>query len=72
MRGDIAAAVDHMVAALAIESQPERHFMMGLAMDLTGDVGAARREYELAVAPGNPLSAVSRGLAEGRIAQLTR
>ena len=72
MRGDIAAAVDHMVAALAIESQPERHFVMGLAMDLTGDVGAARREYELAVAPGNPLSAVSRGLAEGRIAQLTR
>ncbi len=72
MRGDVAAAVDHMVAALAIESQPERHFVMGLAMDLTGDVGAARREYELAVAPGNPLSAVSRGLAEGRIAQLTR
>lgn len=72
MRGDVAAAVDHMVAALAIESVPERHFVMGLAMDLTGDVGAARREYELAVAPGNPLSAVSRGLAEGRIAQLTR
>lgn len=72
MRGDVDAAVDHMVAALAIESQPERHFVMGLAMDLTGDVGAARREYELAVAPGNPLSAVSRGLAEGRIAQLTR
>ncbi len=72
MRGDVAAAVDHMVAALAIESQPERHFVLGLAMDLSGDVGAARREYELAVAPGNPLSAVSRGLAEGRIAQLTR
>ncbi len=72
LRGDAAAATEHAIAALAIESQPERHFVLAVALDLSGDVTAARREYELAVAPGNPLPDVSRGLAEGRIFQLTR
>lgn len=72
LRGDAAAATEHAIAALAIESQPERHFVLAVALDLSGDVTAARREYELAVAPGNPLPDVSRGLAEGRIQQLTR
>lgn len=71
-RNDPAAAREHAIAALALESLPERHFVLALALDLAGDTSAARREYELAVAPGNPLPDVSRGLAEGRIEQLTR
>jgi len=72
LRGDPNEAAEHMIAALAVETLPERHFVLGLALDLTGDVSGARREYELALAPGNPLLPVSRGLAEGRIQQLTR
>lgn len=71
-RNDPTEAREHAIAALALESLPERHFVLALALDLAGDTSAARREYELAVAPGNPLSDVSRGLAEGRIEQLTR
>ncbi|MBL8094177.1 MAG: hypothetical protein JNL73_08400 [Anaerolineales bacterium] len=72
LRGDPTGAAEHMIAALGVETLPERHFVLGLALDLSGDTSGARREYELAVAPGNPLPTVSRGLAEGRIQQMTR